>query len=370
MNSTPYMLTTLYKSSGKKIQTWTITAWKNNNGTAYSEVTHGQIDGKMQTTRVQYTEGKNIGRSNETTPFEQCLSECKSKWNKQKDKGYTEDPSGKSTFGIPHVMRAHTYRDYKHKIIFPSKIQPKFDGMRCLAVKSNDKVKLWSRGHKPIETAPHIQENLNKIMNNGEVFDGELYVHDLALQLQISLFKKFDKDNYQSLTYRVYDMVSNENYDKRYFIISERINNNGIVELAPTYTVNSHEEIIDWHNKFVEQGFEGAILRVGECFYHQNKKSTTLLKVKEFMDDEFEIVGAKENIGKDAGTCTFICKVKDGVTFDARLKGSRSIQRQCWEDFKQGKLMGKMLTVRFFEWTVSDNPKPKHGVGIAIRDYE
>lgn len=369
------VLPTLYKkSAGGKVQEWVISIIDNNDGTASTKVVHGQIDGKKQCKEVVYTKGKNEGKTNETNALSQARSEAKSKWNKQKDKGYVENISGEPEHIAPFVMRAYEYKDYKNTITFPAKIARKYDGMRCLAVKHGDKITLWSRGQKPILTAPHICEVLKDILNEGEVFDGELYVHDMHLQLQVSLFKKFDPENYRKLTYRVYDTVCNGDYNHRYGIIKNRIESNkdvlqNIVELAPAYDVYNHDEIIEYHNKFVAEGFEGAMLRWGECKYEQNKKSRKLLKVKEFIDDEFEIVGAKEN-EKMPGTCVFICKTKAGAEFDVMPKGSQSVRKQYWDDFQQGSLYGKMLTVRFFEWTVSDPPKPKHGTGIVVRDYE
>src|ERR1035437_1261890 len=82
-------LPTLFKrTSTGAIQEWSIGVEKNTIITI-----HGQTDGKKQTTHDVIKEGKNIGRSNETTPAEQALMEATSKWEGKIKKGYVEDVS-------------------------------------------------------------------------------------------------------------------------------------------------------------------------------------------------------------------------------------------------------------------------------------
>lgn len=108
-----------------KIREWSISVGKDKRG-HYYEITHGQKDGAMQNARTYVLKGKNIGRANETTAEEQCLSEAKSEHTKQIErKGYTES--------IPTTqplkpMLAKKYEDEKDKVIYPCAVQPKLDG--------------------------------------------------------------------------------------------------------------------------------------------------------------------------------------------------------------------------------------------------
>ena len=52
--------------------------------------TYGQLGGKLQQIKEHITEGKNIGRSNETTPYEQTVAEATSRWEMKKKKHYVE----------------------------------------------------------------------------------------------------------------------------------------------------------------------------------------------------------------------------------------------------------------------------------------
>ena len=92
---------------------------------------HGIIDGK-----VVYNEseciGKNIGKSNETTPERQAELEAQSKLLKKLDEGYykTIDEANNETVVLP--MLAKDFKEEVHKVSYPVYVQPKYDGMRCL----------------------------------------------------------------------------------------------------------------------------------------------------------------------------------------------------------------------------------------------
>ena len=60
-------LPTLYgKDISGKPKQWTATVYTDGLKAKYT-VEYGQVGGKMQTTSTDYTEGKNIGKKNETT---------------------------------------------------------------------------------------------------------------------------------------------------------------------------------------------------------------------------------------------------------------------------------------------------------------
>ena len=67
---------TLY--SGNKngsVQQWTISV----SGSTITKV-YGQVNGSLQTTTDVIRKGKNLGRSNATTPVTQARAEAKSQW--------------------------------------------------------------------------------------------------------------------------------------------------------------------------------------------------------------------------------------------------------------------------------------------------
>jgi len=91
-----------------------------------------------------------------------------------------------------------------------------------------------------------------------------------------------------------------------------------------------------------------------------------LQKHKPFVDDEFEIVGAHEGAGNDAGTIVWECVTKKKKRFSVKPEGDRDTRKWYWEHRKE--YIGKKITVKYQE--LSDEGVPIFPVGVAIRDYE
>src|SRR3990167_6649593 len=119
---------TLYKlTSAGKTQFWTISVSEAPSRTCdfYTiDTEFGQVGGKSQSSSDLITNGKNIGKANETTPYEQALADMKSKWESKIKKGYVEDLKkaklGKTDIiggGFP--MLAHKFSEHGHKIKYP-----------------------------------------------------------------------------------------------------------------------------------------------------------------------------------------------------------------------------------------------------------
>ena len=87
---------------------------------------------------------------------------------------------------------------------------------------------------------------------------------------------------------------------------------------------------------------------------------------KDFMTEEYKVIGMRECTGKDVGTPTWVCVTPSGNEFTVRPEGTREIRREM---FKNGSsYIGKMLTVKYQNLT--DLGVPRFPVGIAFRDYE
>ena len=117
---------TLYKKDTKdKIRQWSISTGKDGSG-HYYEISFGEVDGAIQSSRTHVTSGKNIGRANATTAEEQCLAEAEALYKKQMDrKGYSEDVPDTAPL---KPMLAKSFKDECHKIEYPAIVQAKLDG--------------------------------------------------------------------------------------------------------------------------------------------------------------------------------------------------------------------------------------------------
>jgi hypothetical protein len=366
------------------------------------ETTHGYVDGKMQVNEKIISEGKNIGKKNETTPLQQAISEAKSSWVKKKESGYSEadgvitvggagavagaggddaasvDSETKGTSGanrgkgitedVPSPMLAHDYNKRAKSIKFPCFVQRKFDGTRCVGMPGKG---LFSRNRKAYPHLEHIVAEINKLPP-GIVLDGELYSDTLTFQEIVSLvkqetLKKGAEEKQLQIKFHIYDIINDMPYEQRYANLQMLFNKYKFKHLVFVNTdmCESEERMKELHAAYVAEGYEGIMLR-NKAGLYKNSRSADLQKYKEFFDDEYEVVDYKEGEGLEEGCVLWVCKTPEGKLFSCRPRGTREDRVEL---FKNGdKYVGKKLTVRFQELT--NDKVPRFPVGITFRDYE
>jgi len=363
---------TLYSVDSKgKVKVWTVMVLLNSTEqTAIVRKIYGRYGEKMQVNDRTLTEGKNIGKANETTAYEQAISEATSNHKKQMDKGYTETkPEAGAKLKVMLPMLAHKYTQRKHNIVYPAICQAKLNGVRCLAHKVSDDVILYySKSGKSYDAfLHHLDTPLLEIMEVGEVFDGELYKHDWTFQKILRHTKKLQPTSPQ-LEFWIFDLADEtKTYEERYNSLSSRFTNRGgILRFVGVDTVADEDGVQSYHNQYVEDGYEGAMVRNFTGMYRFNYRSSDLQKYKEFEDKEFPIVGGHEGVGNEEGCVVFECVAENGKPFSVRPKGTREKRQRWWRELEA--IKGKQLTVRYQER--SEDGIPIFPVGIAIRDYE
>jgi ATP-dependent DNA ligase len=359
------------KTSTGKIQQWR--AWVEKTPTGYLlKVESGQTGGKLKETAGQVID---VGKQKRTAE-EQAIFEAKSKLKKKRDEAYYDTVEEAQTQVKLLPMLAHPFTKRKHNITYPAYVQRKFDGVRCLAVLNSDKtVTLLSRKGKEFPHLEHIKKDvLANNKNQSLVLDGELYSDTLTFQELVGLVKRVtlkpgnDKQMLE-VSLRVYDCVNTrktDDFQVRYLDITEITHGAKYLSLVENILVDNEAQIHEAQRKFVEEGYEGAMVRNLNGPYAIGKRSPDLQKVKTFLDGEYEIVGFSEATGNDAGTVIWECKTPEGLTFRVRPRGTREARTEQYQNGND--YIGKQLTVRYQELT--DDGVPRFPVGITIRDYE
>lgn len=349
------MFETLYEIDKKgKIREWKIKVLDNTIVTEY-----GLLDGQKIKTEEVIKKGKNIGKKNETTPEEQANNEAKSKWKKKLDKGYSTSIDNNKTNYKP--MLAQDYKKHKSKVVFPCYIQPKLDGYRMIYDGINERLLTRTGKEFSILKNTPLHEELKKF--SGNILDGELYVHDKDFTFEtygILRKKKLSKEDHKILDkiiYNVYDVMSNFSYDKRREYLEKKIKNFKHIKNVKTFICNDPKEIEKYHSLFLQEGYEGSMIRNSNSQYIHNR-TTNLLKYKNFDDDEFKIIGfnkEKDTVGDGSAPIIFQCITKEGKKFDVPMKGTRKERTVMYNNGK--KYIGKMLSVQFFGYTESGVPR-------------
>jgi DNA ligase-1 len=269
---------------------------------------------------------------------------------------------------VPLPMLAHDYNKRGKGALYPCFVQPKLDGTRCIGIPRKG---LFSRMRKSFPHMEHIVAELNQLPAD-VILDGELYTDELTFQQSVGLVKREtlregNAENQVKIKYHVYDMVSAGTFEERYAALTKLLRGHRCshIVLVPTERCASEERMKAKHNEYVADGFEGIMLRNPAGLY-KHSRSTDLLKYKEFIDEEFTVVGFTEGDGQDKGCVVWICETEEKKRFQCRPRGTKEERKEMFQNGDA--YIGKKLTVRFQEW--SDAHIPRFPVGIAFRDYE
>lgn len=349
---------TLYKVDTKgKIREWNI--WIDHyEKQSIINVSHGAQDGAKQLKTTTISKGKNIGKSNETTPAEQSKLEAESKISKQLDKQYSLEIKYEKEF---RPMLAHKYAEQSHKIKYPAYVSRKSDGLRCFIQKVGDDIIPSSRNGKQYKVLGHITKSLEPffIVNPSITLDGELYIHGEEFEKIVGAIKRDDPNELTSkIEFHIYDCYDSNNEecpfkDRLDFIRNIKFDH---VKLLDSFEVNTEEEINIYRDKFINEGYEGLMIRNNSAY--EQKRSYNLQKVKQFDDHEFLIVGYRTDKNDE---CVFVC-ASDAGEFECKPKGEHEYRKSLADS----KYVGKWLRIEHFGYT--NKGVPRFPIGLQIID--
>jgi len=395
-------LPTLYGvEKNGKIKTWCASIYlkgaDKKTSPAYAIIQHGQQEGKKQTTQRDYTEGKNIGKKNETTPLQQCITETKKKWlDKLYQESYQETSvatTAPTTAKKYFPMLAQSFAPdskttKKNPIVFPCYVQPKLDGLRCVIYRDpvTGEIRRQSRTGTYFDTMTHIADSLAPLFAKypTAVLDGELYTTEMPFEELAGLIKRkilddADHEKLKAIEYHIYDVIDETptaTYEVRHNTIKRMFASLAAstassphalppyIRLVHTVEAKTPADFKSNFAKFIEEGYEGIMLRNKEGKYRCNYRSHDLQKYKEFMEDEFKIVGFTQGDGRDKGTVIWICHTKEWKEFSVRPRGTIAARTFLYNN--GDKYIGKMLTVIYQELT--EEGKPRFPVGKDVRE--
>ena len=243
-------------------------------------------------------------------------------------------------------------------------VSRKLDGIRALMYYKDGEIHTASRGGGEYDVATtHLSTNpeLLKIFSQKPdlILDGELYHHGSDWPLQrisgLARLKEW-KDECSQLEYWIYDYISNEKFrDRLTYLnsIKEQLPNNSPIKILEQKSMTGYLDIKKEHDKYVKEGFEGLCARNPDREYGVNKRSAIyLIKLKEYKDDEFEVIGVKEGL-RDEDMC-FVLKTADGKEFSAKPSGDVSTRKYYLAH--PDEFIGKMATCKYFYYSKDGIP--------------
>ncbi len=354
------------------------------------------MDGKKIQNKWTTCKPKNVGRANATTGEEQAIKEAIAKHDKKLESGYHLNVENIENKRFYEPMLAQDFKNKNRKKEVEGELdesgvgatvfsQPKLDGIRCIATKDG----LFTRSGKPIEAVPHISEALKGFFKAypNSILDGELYSHAykddfnkiIHLVRKQNLTDEHLAESKKMIQYYIYDapriakLEESASFGDRYAALIYALGSTDTgysniwdsLVLVQTDEIQSLEELDEYYGDYIEEGFEGQMIRIDAPY--ENKRSKYLLKRKDFVDEEYTILGYEEGKGNRAGTIKhFKFENKEGKEFNSNVKGTFEYLTELLE--KAEDLIGKQATVKYFNLT--PDGVPRFPYVIAIRDYE
>ena len=275
-------------------------------------------------------------------------------------------------------MLAYPVSDKPIDYTKPVFMQPKLDGVRCLIQYDNSVVKAYSRTGKEWKNIDHILQSLKPFFqtNPNVILDGELYNHALRDDFEkiISCVRKqkptaIDRAESRRLVqFHCYDIVDETmTFDERYKFVDFNLKDPSIygVRTVQTHEVHAEKYAYQLHDTFLNNGFEGSILRLNDVY--QCKRSHSLRKFKDFHDAEAILTSWVEGKGKRVGTIgKFMAVDADGNEFGMPVMDNFKKLQTMFDEMKTW--VGREATFTYFERTKAGSYR--HPLFKAIRDYE
>ena len=344
------------RDQNEGIRVW----WVDQDGTNYRQ-NYGVKDGEIVTTEYTICLPKNIGRANETSGEEQREKEVAALYKKKLKTGYHKNIDDIDNFVFVEPMLAKKFEDRKDKIEYPVALNNKYNGGRCIATKDG----LFTRKGERYLSVPHIWESLKDFFIEwpDAVLDGELLGDGFKANLNetMKLIRKTVHITAEDLTqseklvkYWVYDgynfggITKDSFYLDRANVVENSLENNIYYRKVWHIICNNEKEVYEQFQKLVEDGEEGAIVRLLNSGY-DNKRSSSLLKVKSDDDSEAIITNITEGTGNWANTGKRITLNWNGKEFDATFKGSHEEATQFLID--KDKWIGRTVTFLYMGLT-------------------
>ncbi len=284
--------------------------------------------------------------------------------------GWT-DPTGKVWDDRKYYYLLNPYVQKPNNALimkFPALIQPKINGVRatisldtngCVQILSKEGLKYDIRHISDVfEQYKHlfVVSNFDEIEEMDIIFDGELYIHDEKLQVISSAVKSFNM-NTPRVVFIAFDLaIPNVKNLRRFQLLkhlleftSERLDSP--IEVVKTHLIGHDTQAQEKTDQYIQDGYEGSILRNPNGLYQFGKRPMDMVKLKRTVDEEFTII---DIVGQDKNPelGLYVCRTKQGKEFKVTPKGDRDFKELIL--FQKHLYIGKPLTCTFYEYTEAE----------------
>lgn len=357
------------KKENGQVRYWEISVVPDQDNTIYVTSKYGVKDGELITSMYPVTKTVNAGKKNQLNPYQSAIKKAQKEWDDKIKEGYCETITENTMFS---PMLAITYKKAKEMghVNFDTMkfvIQRKYDGFRMITrINESDEIYNISRNlMRNYILSDEMSGELKKLFSKMPekyryvlFLDGELYQHGKRLEeiseIVTATKGKRDRDQMKYVIYDCFNPLEKIlTYDQRYDILNKYLGpeNYKTLVLADTFDVSSEKEAQDIMEDFIDEGFEGAILRNLDGIYKgsvgASSRSYDLIKLKPLDDIDCTLLDI--SLGPKAKSIVLHIKLPSGVKQKVNGNGSMSYR----DDMLKNKLkyIGKTIKISYSTMT-------------------
>lgn len=253
------------------------------------------------------------------------------------------------------VMRADKFEELNKKHSYV--IEPKYDGLRCIAIVEDGAVTLLSRNGKEFTSSDHLKPQLLKLAEpiGYCVFDGELTAGNFNESVSAVRRKESQATDTIFNIFDVLDMVEWNNpitpyYQRRGYLKNafEKVGELPSLVLVPSYKVETTDEAFRFYNRFLSQGYEGGIVKNTQGLY-RFKRHKDWLKLKEVNEVDLRVESLVQGEGKYYGMLGALIVKYKGKRVSIGAGFTDEERKEWWKD--PSLIQGKTIEVRYHQET-------------------
>ena len=209
-------------------------------------------------------------------------------------------------FSVQLAESLKTHHDQKTGIVidenisYPVRVEPKLDGLRCIAIKNNGIVTMFTRSGSTIETLPKIKNALEKSEWDNFVLDGEVMGLDWNESASVVMSYKTNKND-ENMWYHVFDAMPFDDWKDqqsslklhdRLDLVEELLNKVNYDKIISVFgeLIDNQENLLKFYAECMSKGYEGIMIKDLHSFY-AFKRSSSVVKMKPVATYEGTIVG-------------------------------------------------------------------------------
>lgn len=241
----------------------------------------------------------------------------------------------------------------------------KLDGIRCVAIKRDGKVRFFSRQGQEILGLIELQKELEAVAKESFVLDGELIIDGpgtSADQYKVTTQVVRTDGDKLGVSYYTFDVLEVEEFEKQkcetpYILRRQTLEQlfkflNHVIPLRALYNGADTKMIFNLLEMVRKRNQEGVMVNINDAMY-DFKRTKNLLKVKVMQDVDLAITGFEEGSGRLEGTLGRINVDYKGNILG--VGGGFSDEQRKWFWENKDTLIGRIISVQYFEETQNAN---------------